>query len=164
MAPAMRRAGCGSRQRLRCGQCRSHRQFHCGSSSGSSSSRISAQMRVRSARAAVTLRWQNAMRIPGSTCSAMATPRRAGSSPTMWRTTVSAPKCPVRPTALTARPQRSARPALRAPQHGLLRALQRDLARSRSNTSSAGSPSSPRTTAVGRRDLAHRRHRAGNLA
>jgi hypothetical protein len=116
----------------------------CVLSSGSSSSRISAQMRIRSARAACASRWQNAMRMPGVTCCAMATPRRAGSSPMMWRTVTSAPKLPVRPTASL---PGSVRPTSVARSRAIASCgCSSEMPRSRSSTSSAGSPSSSVST------------------
>ena len=141
MAPAIRRAGWGADSA--CGAARVEASATV-SSSGSSSSRISAQIRVRSARAACTLRWQNASCMPGSICSAMATPWRAGSSPMMWRTTTSLPKLPVRRTASLPTPSDGCiSPASVArTTASASRGWSSDTFRSRSSTSSAGSPSS----------------------
>jgi hypothetical protein len=133
----MRRAGCGAASASPAATARAVASV---CSSGSSSSRISAQMRIRSARAACALRRQKVSRMPASAVSAIAMPRRVGSRPMMWRTSTSAPRSPVRRTPslpASARPTSVLRTASMASC-----GRSSETCRSASSTSSAGSPSS----------------------
>ena len=117
--------------------------------SGSSSSRISLQTRIRSARAACMWRSQKASRAPSGGCSATATPWRAGSSPMMWRTMTSGPNWPRAWRCAGASASRccgSVRPTrVRRSRSIACCGCASDTPSSRSSTSSAGSPSSSST-------------------
>ena len=117
-------------------------------SSGSSSSRISAQMRTRSARAACALRSQNANVMPGDGTSAIAMPLRVASRPMMWRTTTSAPNWPVRrlPTSLNRSSGRVRPTRVRRTFANASRGWSSETPRSPSSTSSAGRPFNAVTT------------------
>ena len=134
-----------------------------GGASRLSSSRISAQMRTRSRRAAAASRRQNASCMPGSTRSVTAIARAPpGPGPTRWRTRVSAPNWP---GCASARSAPSLRPtSVRAqPRHQRLQ-VARGHAQVGSQQSSAGSPSSVATTlrSAGA-DAAHRPDRLAAL-